>query len=214
MSGLLLSVDGSPFPCKNVSRAKMRFERIPVLAVFSLALAGLVPTSNTDAALLFQDRHAGANGEETIYRFEANAAATTAPIEQAKAVKVAKAWAAQYYGIGNLTVANTQERSMPIHFWLIAFSAPGQSKAGTYYSIVLPNGTIVEPRISRQNLTTNRGPVDVAKASDLIEPPPKGVEIHGEMIFTYSWGKGLRCYGPYAPDPLWDVPSAVAQPAP
>ena len=103
---------------------------------------------------------------------------------------------------------------MPIHFWLIAFSAPGQSKGGTYYSIVLPNGSVVEPQISRQSLTASRGPVDVAKASDLIEPPPKGVEIHGEMIFTYSWGKGLRCYGPYAPDPLWDVPSAVARPAP
>lgn len=192
----------------------MRLERIPVLAVCSLALAGLLQVSSADAALLFQDRHVGSNGEETIYRFEANAAAATAPIEQAKAVKVATAWAAQYYGLANLSVANAQERSMPIHFWLIAFSAPGQSKAGTYYSIVLPSGSIVEPQVSRQNLTASHGPVDVAKASDLIEPPPKGVEIHGEMIFTYSWGKGLRCYGPYAPDPLWDTPAAVARPAP
>jgi hypothetical protein len=192
----------------------MRFERIPVLAVFSLVLAGLLAASNAAAALLFQDRHAGANGEETIYRFEAKPAATTAPIEEAKAVKGAAAWAAQYYSISNLTVANAQERSMPIHFWLIAFSVPGQSKAGTYYSIVLPNGSIVEPQVSRQSLTASRGPVDVAKASDLIEPPPKGVEIHGEVIFTYGWGKGLRCYGPYAPNPLWDVPSEVARPAP
>jgi hypothetical protein len=192
----------------------MRFERIPVLTGFWLALAGLLAVSSADAALLFQDRHAGANGEETIYRFEANAATTTAPIEQAKAVKVATAWAAQYYGNGNLMVANAQERSMPIHFWLIAFSAPGQSKAGTYYSIVLPNGSIVEPQVFRRSLTASHGPVDVAKASDLIEPPPKGVEIHGEMIFTYSWGKGLRCNGPYAPGPLWDAPSAFARPAP
>jgi hypothetical protein len=28
--------------------------------------------SNAGAALLFQDRYVGANGEETIYRFEAN----------------------------------------------------------------------------------------------------------------------------------------------
>ncbi|MGA7129367.1 MAG: hypothetical protein WBZ19_23845 [Chthoniobacterales bacterium] len=192
----------------------MRLERIPVLAVCSLALAGLLQASSADAALLFQDRHVGSNGEETIYRFEANTAATTEPIDQAKAIKVATAWADQYYSISNLTVVNAQERSMPIHFWLIAFSAPGQSKSGIYYSIVLPNGSFVEPQISRQSLTASHGPVDVAKASDLIEPPPKGVEIHGEMIFTYSWGKGLRCYGPYAPDPLWDVPSAVARPAP
>ena len=107
----------------------MRFERNSVLAIFTSAVVAFLGASDVHAALLFQDRHAGANGEETTYRFEANAAATTAPIEQAKAVKVATAWAAQYYGIGNLTVANAQERSMPIHFWLIAFSAPGQSKA-------------------------------------------------------------------------------------
>ena len=106
----------------------MRFERSSVLAFFSSAFVALLTVSNTGAALLFQDRHTGANGEETIYRFEANAASTTSPIEQSKAVKAATVWATQYYGIGNLTVANVQERSMPVHFWLIAFTAPGQSK--------------------------------------------------------------------------------------
>ena len=96
----------------------MRFERNSGLAFFLSALVALLAASDASAALLFQDRHAGANGEETIYRFEANAASTASPIEQAKAVKVATGWAAQYYGIGNLIVANGQERSMPIHFWL------------------------------------------------------------------------------------------------
>lgn len=191
----------------------MRLERIPVLAVFSLALAGLLQASSADAGLLFQDRHAGSNGEDTTYRFEANAAATTAPIEQAKAVKVATAWATQYYGIGNLTVANAQERSMPFHFWLIAFAAPGQSKGGTYYSIVLADGAVVEPKVSRQNLTASADPVDVTKGTEL-QAPIKGLEVHGEIIFEYGWGKGLRCYGPFAPNPAWDVPPPIGRPAP
>ena len=192
---------------------KMRFERHPVLTVFSLAAAVSLMVSNTNAALLFQDRHAGPNGEETIYRFEANPASTTSPIEQSKAVKVATVWAAQYYGIGSLSLVNAQERMMPIHHWLMAFTAPGQSKGATYYSIVLPNGLVVEPKVSRQNFTASAGPVDVTKDSELTAPV-KGLEIHGEIVFEYGWGKGLRSYGPYAPNAGWYLPAPVARPAP
>lgn len=193
----------------------MRFERHPILAVFSLAAAVLLAIGNANAALLFQDRHAGGNGEETVYRFEANAASTTSSIEQSKAVKVATVWAAQYYGISSLSEVNAQERMMPIHYWLIAFAAPGQSKGRTYYSIVLPNGSVVEPKVSRQNFTASAGPVDVTKDTEL-QAPVKDLEVHGEIVFEYGWGKGLRCYGPYAPyvpGPEWDGPPAV-RPAP
>ena len=185
----------------------MRLEAKSVLAFFPSALVALLAVSNASAALLFQDRHAAPNGEETIYRFEASAASATSPVEQSKAVKVATVWVAQYYGIGNLTVANAQERSMPFHFWLIAFTAPGQSKAGTYYSIVLPDGSVVEPKVSRQSLTASANPVDVTKDTEL-KAPVKGLEVHGEIIFTFGIGKGLRCYGPYVPGPVWDGPRA------
>jgi hypothetical protein len=181
--------------------------RNSVLAFFSAALLTLLAASDGSAALLFQDRHTGANGEETVYRFEASAASAASPIEQTKAVKVATGWAAQYYGISKLTVANAQERSMPIHYWLIAFTAPGQSKGGTYYSIVLPDGAVVEPKVSRQNLTATANPVDITKDTELTAPV-KGLEVHGEMVWTYGFGKGLRCYGPYRPDPFVGVPPA------
>jgi hypothetical protein len=190
----------------------MQFRGHRILVAWWLKLVALLAVSHANAALLFQDRHAAANGDETIYRFEANAASTTSPIEESKAVKVATIWAAQYYGISNLSVANAQERSMPMHFWLIAFTAPGQSKNGTYYSIVLPDGSVVEPKVSRQNLTASANPIDVTKDTEL-KAPIKGLEVHGEIIFEYGWGKGLRCYGPYAPNPLWDAP-AIARPAP
>jgi hypothetical protein len=197
-------------------RIKMRFERNPALAFFSAAGVALLAAGNANAALLFQDRHAGANGEETVYRFEANAAAATSPIEQSKAVKVATVWAAQYYGISSLSLVNAQERMMPIHYWLIAFAAPGQSKGGTYYSIVLPNGSVIEPKVSRQNFTASAGPVDVTKDAEL-KAPVKGLEVHGEIVFEYGWGKGLRCngpYDPYVPGPVWDGPPSPVRPAP
>ena len=191
----------------------MRFERRSVLAFFSSVFVALLAPGVASAALLFQDRHADAKGEETIYRFEASAASTASPIDQSKAVKAATLWATQYYGIGNLTVANAQERSMPFHFWLIAFAAPGQSKGGTYYSIVLVNGAVVEPKVSRQSLTASANPVDVTKDTEL-QAPVKGLEVHGEIIFEYGWGKGLRCDGPFAPNRAWDVPPPLARPAP
>lgn len=190
---------------------KMRLERRPVSAFFSLVLVALLAINNVHAALLFQDHHAGANGEETIYRFEASAPSASSMVEQSKAVKVATVWAAQYYGIGNLRIANAQERSIPIHYWLIAFTAPGQSN--TYYSIVLPNGSVVEPRVSRQNFIASANPIDVTKDAEMMAPV-KGLEIHGEIVFEYGWGKGLRYYGPYAPNPGWYLPSPVARPAP
>lgn len=190
----------------------MRLEAKSILAFCSSTLMFLLGVGTADAALLFQDRHAAANGEETIYRFEANAGSTTSPVEQSKAIKVATVWAAQYYGMGNLTVANAQERSMPIHFWLIAFTVPAQSKGGTYYSIVLPDGSVVEPKVSRQSLTASANPVDVTKDTELTAPV-KGLEVHGEIIFTYGFGKGLRCYGPYVPSPAWDGPPASVHPA-
>ena len=65
----------------------MRFERHPALASFLSALAAVIAVSNASATLLFQDRHAGVNGEETIYRFEAKAASTASPIEQSRRSK-------------------------------------------------------------------------------------------------------------------------------
>ena len=105
---------------------------------------------------------------------------------------------------------------MPIRYWLIAFAAPSQSKGGTYYSIVLPNGSVVEPRVSRQNFTASLGPVDVTKDTEL-QAPVNGLEVHGEIVFEYGWGKGLRSCGPYAPylpGPEWDGPPWSVRPAP
>jgi hypothetical protein len=162
---------------------------------WSPILAAFVVASTVNGALLFEDRHGGANGEEMIYRFEAGAASANSLIEQSKAVKIATVWAARYYGIGNPVVTNAQERSMPIRYWLIAFTASGHSKGGNYYSIVLPNGSVVEPNVSRQNFTASPSMVDVTKDTEL-QAPVKNLEIHGEVIFTYGFGKGLRSCGP------------------
>jgi hypothetical protein len=171
-----------------------------------LVLLTCVAAGSANAALLFEDRHAVADGEETVYRFEAKSVSSASMVEQSKAIKSALVWAGQFYGVSGLTVAIAQERAMPVHHWLIAFTVPGHSKTGTYYSVVLPDGSVVEPKISRQGLTATANPMDVTKGTEL-EAPVKGPEIHGEIEFDFGWGKGLRCYGPYVPGPLWYGPA-------
>lgn len=195
----LPGVISSVFP---EDRTKMRLKRHPVSAFFSLVFVALFAINNVHAALLFQDRHAGANGEETIYRFEASAISAASMVEQSTAVKVATAWATQYYGIGNLKLRSAQERAMPFHFWLIVFSAP-QSKSAAFYSIVLPDGSVVEPKIFRQNLTAGANPGGFTGETEL-KAPVKNLEVHGEIVFTYGFGKGLRSCGPYLPGHFWD----------
>ncbi len=193
----------------------MGFKKRPVLALFSSGFLALLAQSSANASLLFQDRHLGPDGEQVVYRFEAKAQSAAETVEQSKAIKTAVTWATQYYGLGSVAVAMAQERMMPTHFWLIALTAPDQSKGGTYYSIILPDGSVVEPKVSRQNLTATANPIDVTKDAEL-KAPIKGLEVHGEIVFTYGFGKGLRYYGPctpYVPSPVWDGPPAPVRPA-
>lgn len=167
-----------------------------------------------DAALLFQDRHTGANGAQTVYRFEADTAPAVSMIEQSRARKEAVVWATRYYAISGLAIANVQERMMPTHFWLIALSASKQGNSETYYAIVLPNGSVVEPTVSHRATTTPKtDEIDVTKDTEL-KAPTRGLEVHGEIDFLYGWGKGLRSNGPYARSPLWDSPAQPFHPVP
>ena len=120
-------------------------------------------------------------------------------------------WATHYYGLGNVAVANAQERMMPTHFWLVALTVPERGKNEIYYAVVLPNGSLVEPQVSRQNLRAGANPIDVTRDSEL-EAPVKGSEIHGEIEFQYGWGKGVRYCGPFVPGAIWEGPAGLYHP--
>ncbi len=191
----------------------MGFKKRPVLTLFSSGFLALLAQSSANASLLFQDRHLGPDGEQVVYRFEANAQSAAEMVEQSKAIKTAVTWATQYYGLGSVAVATAQERIMPTHFWLVALTVPERGKNEIYYAVVLPTGSMVEPKVSRQNRTGAANPIDVNKDTDL-KSRDKGLEIHGEIVFQYGFGKGLRCYGPFVPSPVWDGLAAPQHPAP
>jgi hypothetical protein len=176
-------------------------------------LAAFVIVSPASAALLFQDRHIDANGQETVYRFEATVAPAASTVNQEEALKTAISWATPYYGLRTPGFAEIQQRSMPTHFWLVALTVPGRGKNEIFYAIVLPSGTVLEPKVTRRPaLAATASAPDFSKDTELQAPPGKSLEIHGEMEFDYSWGKGLRPYGPFVPSPLWAGPGAPFHP--
>jgi hypothetical protein len=175
-------------------------------------LATFVTVSAASAALLFQDRHVDASGQETVYRFEATVAPAASTVNQEQALKTAISWATPYYGLRTPGFAEIQQRSMPTHFWLVALTIPDRGKNETFFAVVLPSGAVLEPKVTRRPaLTATASASDSSKDTEL-QAPEKGLEIHGEMEFDYSWGKGLRPYGPFVPNPLWAGPGAPFHP--
>jgi hypothetical protein len=95
---------------------------------------------SAQAAQLLRDDH-----EDEDYVFEADVSEIPATISQAHAAQNATAWAIRFYGDLFLQAKGTQFLIKPTRFWLISFSR--SNGKGTVYGIVLPDGTVVEPRI-------------------------------------------------------------------
>jgi hypothetical protein len=65
-------------------------------------------------------------------------------IEEDQAVVIATQWAMRFYDDAFLDIKNCEFRVAPIRFWLVTFTRLESKKK--VYAVVLPDGTIVEPR--------------------------------------------------------------------
>ncbi len=159
-------------------------------------LATLLAARAADAALVFQDRHIDPSGTETVYRFETDSEEIASTMDQATVRKIATSWAARYYKVQVPLVVEVQARTMPTRFWLIQLSAQGEGKREAFYAVVLPNGSIVEPTAARKPVAA-AALIDRDSSGSSVDPllttPAKKIEIHGEISFTYCFGKGAGC---------------------
>jgi hypothetical protein len=170
----------------------------------------LLAASAAKAGLVFQDRHTDSSGAETTYSFEANSEETASRVDQAKATKIALSWAARYYRVQAPMVADVRARTMPIRFWLIELSESAGTKRETFFAVVLPSGSVVEPMAVRKPAAT-AALVDHDAPDNSIDPqltaPARQLEIHGEISFTYGFGKASgrdhRYLNPALDPDLW-----------
>jgi hypothetical protein len=78
------------------------------------------------------------------YIFEADQKDVEATVSQDEAMELATDWAVSFYEDDSLEVADIESRNNPLRFWLVTFKKPGTDE--TFYAVVLPDGTIVEPQ--------------------------------------------------------------------
>jgi hypothetical protein len=66
-----------------------------------------------------------------------------APVDQSTPANVGLKWAIRFYRLRDANVDGIEFRTDPTRFWLVRLS--GGNKNEALYSIVLPDGSIVEP---------------------------------------------------------------------
>ena len=95
-----------------------------------------------------------ARGEDLFsFQYQGNILAFTVPssdpitatVDQNTAANVGLKWAIRFYRLQDANVEGIELRTDPVRFWLVRLSGGTGSEA--LYAIVLPDGSIVEPRV-------------------------------------------------------------------
>jgi hypothetical protein len=106
-----------------------------VAAIFIFLLL-VIYSANGD--VLFRDE---GQGHGCI--FESDQKDIEATVSRDEAIELATEWAASFHEDESLEVTDIEFRIDPLRFWLVMFKKVGTDEA--FYSMVLPDRTIVEP---------------------------------------------------------------------
>jgi hypothetical protein len=119
--------------------------RLTILAVFVLL------ATSAFAVELFRYRGAARDGGTLEYVFETDQQDVPSTTTKEKVAEIAADFMTTFYHI-QIGALETQElRTTPIPFWLVSFSEAIQGPAKQlFFVVVLPNGTVVEPSVSKR----------------------------------------------------------------
>jgi hypothetical protein len=100
---------------------------------------------------LFRYRGAARDGGTLEYVFESDGRDVPKSVTKEKVAEIAAEFMTTFYGI-QVGALETQEfRTDPVPFWLVAFSDSTKGLIHQlYFVVVLPNGNVVEPRVTRK----------------------------------------------------------------
>src|SRR5262249_33020941 len=104
------------------------------------ALICLLLIYSAKADVLFRDEN---QGHGNIFESDRKDAAAT--VSRDDIIESASKWAAGFYDDDFLEVADVESRMNPIRFWLVTLKNAVTDE--TFYAVVLPDGTMVEPLI-------------------------------------------------------------------
>jgi hypothetical protein len=100
---------------------------------------------------LFRYRGAARDGGTLEYVFETDEKDLPKTVAKEKVAEIAADFMSVFYHI-QIGALETQEfRTTPVPFWLVSFSEAIQGPAKqTYFVVVLPDGKVVEPSVSKR----------------------------------------------------------------
>jgi hypothetical protein len=119
---------------------------------FVTLLISLLLTVPATAVELFRYGGVANDGGTLEYIFEADEEDLPQTVSKEKVAEISANFTTTFYHI-QIGAMETQEfRTTPVPFWLVSFSdesikGPARQR---YFVVVLPNGTIVEPRVARR----------------------------------------------------------------
>jgi hypothetical protein len=121
---------------------------MPFPATFLLTLMLAVPAMSLE---LFRYRGPAKNGGTLEYVFKSDQQVPKTVTDQ-KVAEIAAEFMTTFYGIQVGTLESQEFRTSPVPFWLVSFT--DSVKEGPlhqmFFVVVLPNGTVVEPRVARR----------------------------------------------------------------
>jgi len=124
----------------------MRARYQQTLATVLIALMLSIPAMSVE---LFRYRYNGEDGAEYEAVFETNERSVGKTVDKEKAEEIAMAWMQVFYGEQVGTIESQELKTTPIPHWLFRLTVDDPAER-TYFVVLLPDGTLVEPRVARR----------------------------------------------------------------
>ena len=116
------------------------------LATVILTLFLAVPAISVE---LFRYRYNGEDGAEYEVVFETDEQSVGKTVDKEKAEEIAMAWMQVFYGEQLGTIESQELKTKPVPHWLFRLTVDEPVKR-TYFVVLLPDGTVVEPKVARR----------------------------------------------------------------
>ena len=124
----------------------MRAWHQQTLATVLIALMLAVSAKSVE---LFRYRYQNRYGGESKAVFETDEQSVGKTVEKEKAEEIAMDWMQVFYGEQVGTIESQDLKTTPIPHWLFRLTVDEPVKR-TYFVVLLPDGTVVEPRVARR----------------------------------------------------------------
>jgi hypothetical protein len=122
-----------------------------VVAVITSLLFVAASAQAAPAVELFRYRYHADDGREFEYLFQTDEQSTPKTVSEEKAAEIAADWVTSFYHVQIGSIESQEYRTRPIPYWLFCFSdAIKRLIRRMFFDVLLPNGTIVEPKVAER----------------------------------------------------------------